>query len=147
FGGNGYVDDGVMGRLFREAPVNSIWEGSGKVMCLDVMRAIGRDPAAAMTLLEELAHDGGDDARIRAELKGLQTMLAEPPEHLEALGRRFTERLVLVAQACLLRRHAPTAVADAFVQTRLDPDWGRVVGSIDIRNVAVDALLERAYPA
>ncbi|MDE2078725.1 MAG: DNA alkylation response protein, partial [Burkholderiales bacterium] len=77
----------------------------------------------------------------------LQTMLAEPPEHLEALGRRFTERLVLVAQACLLRRHAPTAVADAFVQTRLDPYWGRVVGSIDIRNVAVDALLERAYPA
>ncbi len=147
FGGNGYVDDGVMGRLFREAPVNSIWEGSGNVMCLDVMRAIGRDPASAMTLLEELAKDGGDDARIRAELKGLQAMLAEPPEHLEALGRRFTERLVLVAQACLLRRHAPAFVADAFMQTRLDPHWGRVVGAIDTRSLAVDAILQRAYPA
>ncbi len=147
FGGNGYVDDGIMGRLFREAPVNSIWEGSGNVMCLDVMRAIGRDPASAMTLLEELGTAGGDDPRIRAELKGLQAMLAEPPEHLEALGRRFTERLALVAQACLLRQHAPAFVADAFVQTRLDPYWGRIVGSLDIRHLAVDAILSRAYPA
>lgn len=146
FGGNGYVDDGIMGRLFREAPVNSIWEGSGNVMCLDVMRAIGRDPASAMLLLEELTRDAGDDARIRAEIRGLQAMLAEPPEVLEGLGRRFTERLAVVAQACLLRQHAPSFVADAFVQTRLDPQWGRVVGTIDTRGMDVDRILARALP-
>lgn len=147
FGGNGYVDDGVMGRLFREAPVNSIWEGSGNVMCLDVMRAMGREPAATMALLEALLMAGGDDARIRAEIQSLQALLMQPADHLEALGRRLTERLVLLAQACLLRQHAPNWVADAFVQTRLDTYWGRVVGAIDTRNLNVDAILQRAYPA
>ncbi|MBI2731926.1 MAG: isovaleryl-CoA dehydrogenase [Aquabacterium sp.] len=147
FGGNGYVDDGVMGRLFREAPVNSIWEGSGNVMCLDVMRAIGKEPAAAMALLEDLAQGTRGDARLQAALQGLQAMLQEPPEQLEALGRRFAERLVLLAQACLLQRHAPNPIADAFIQTRLDPQWGRVVGSIDTRALAVDAILQRTYPA
>lgn len=147
FGGNGYVDDGVMGRLFREAPVNSIWEGSGNVMCLDVMRAMGREPAATMALLEALLMAGGDDARIRAEIQSLQALLMQPADQLEALGRRLTERLVLLAQACLLRQHAPNWVADAFVQTRLDPYWGRVVGAIDTRHLNVDGILQRAYPA
>jgi putative acyl-CoA dehydrogenase len=146
FGGNGYVDEGVMGRLFREAPVNSIWEGSGNVMCLDVMRAIGKEPAAAMALLDDLAQGMSGDARLKAARQALQDMLKEPPEQLEALGRRFAERLVLLAQACLLQRHAPSLVADAFIQTRLDPQWGRVVGSIDTRTLAVDAILQRAYP-
>lgn len=147
FGGNGYVDEGVMGRLFREAPVNSIWEGSGNVMCLDVMRAIGKEPAAAMAVLDDLAQGMSGDARLKAARQALQDMLKEPPEQLEALGRRFAERLVLLAQACLLQRHAPSLVADAFIQTRLDPQWGRVVGSIDTRTLAVDAILQRAYPA
>ena len=99
-----------------------------------------------MLLLEELTRDAGDDARIRAEIRGLQAMLAEPPEVLEGLGRRFTERLAVVAQACLLRQHAPNFVADAFVQTRLDPQWGRVVGTIDTRGMDVDRILERALP-
>lgn len=146
FGGNGYVDEGVMGRLFREAPVNSIWEGSGNVMCLDVMRALSKEPAAAMALLDDLAQGMGGDARLKAARQGLLDMLQEPPEQLEALGRRFAERLVLLAQACLLQRHAPSQVADAFIQTRLDPQWGRVVGSIDTRSLAVDAILQRAYP-
>lgn len=146
FGGNGYVDDGVMGRLFREAPVNSIWEGSGNVMCLDVMRAMGREPAATMALLEEWLVAGGDDVRIRSEIQALQALLVQPADQLEALGRRLTERLVLLAQACLLRQRAPHWVADAFVQTRLDPHWGRVVGAIDTRSLNVEAILQRAYP-
>ena len=146
FGGNGYVDDGIMARLYREAPVNSIWEGSGNVMCLDVMRAIGRDPQSAMALLEQLTVDAGDDQRLRAELRGLQGLLATAPEHLEALGRRFTERLVLVAQGCLLRRFAPHAVADAFIATRLDAHWGHVVGTLDTRGIDVKTILERAFP-
>ncbi len=147
FGGNGYVDEGVMGRLFREAPVNSIWEGSGNVMCLDVMRAISKEPASAMALLDDLAQGMGGDARLKAARQGLLDMLQEAPEQLEALGRRFAERLVLLAQACLLQRHAPGQVADAFIQTRLDPQWGRVVGSIDTRSLAVDTILQRAFPA
>jgi len=147
FGGNGYVENGPMARLFREAPVNSIWEGSGNVMCLDVMRAIGREPQAAFELLDSLAQDSQGDARIVAELQSLREMLATPPEQLEGLGRRFAQRLVLAAQAVLLRQHAPGFVADAFVATRLDPQWGRVVGAIDTRGIDVDALLQRALPA
>lgn len=90
---------------------------------------------------------GGDDARIRSEIQSLQALLMQPSDHLEALGRRLTERLVLLAQACLLRQHAPNWVADAFVQTRLDTYWGRVVGAIDTRNLNVEAILQRAYPA
>ena len=146
FGRNGYMDEGVMGRLFREAPVNSIWEGSGNVMCLDVMRAIGKEPDLAHALLQDLSQGLGDDARLVAAQQSLQAMLREPPDQLEALGRRFAERLVLLAQASLLRRHAPTAVADAFIDTRMDPQWGRVVGSIDTRLLAVDVILQRAYP-
>ncbi|MDM0044353.1 isovaleryl-CoA dehydrogenase [Variovorax dokdonensis] len=147
FGGNGYVDNGPMARLFREAPVNSIWEGSGNVMCLDVMRAIGREPQAAFDLLDELAEGASADAAVQAEVAALRKMLATDPSELEGLGRRFAQRLVLTAQAVLLRKHAPAAVADAFVATRLDAQWGRVVGAIDTRGIDVDALLERALPA
>ncbi|OJA88466.1 isovaleryl-CoA dehydrogenase [Burkholderia ubonensis] len=148
FGGNGYVDDGPIARLFREAPVNSIWEGSGNVMCLDVLRAVSREPDAATALFDELRELGGDEPRIRAALDALRVMLAAPPDTLEASGRLFAQRLVLAAQACLLRRDAPAAVADAFVATRLaEPAWGRIAGGFDPRGVDVAALLQRAYPA
>ncbi|KVX98181.1 DNA alkylation response protein [Burkholderia ubonensis] len=148
FGGNGYVDDGPIARLFREAPVNSIWEGSGNVMCLDVLRAVSREPDAAAALFDELRELGGDEPRISAALDALRAMLAAPPETLEASGRLFAQRLVLAAQACLLRRDAPAAVADAFVATRLaEPAWGRIAGGFDPRGVDVAALLQRAYPA
>ncbi len=146
-GGNGYIDDGVMGRLYREAPVNSIWEGSGNVMCLDVMRAVARDPQAFLALLDEFEADFGDDRALRAELDALRGLLATPPEQLEALGRRFASRLVLLAQAALLRRHSPGVVADAFAASRFDPRWGAVAGALDTRAVDVDALLQRAFPA
>jgi putative acyl-CoA dehydrogenase len=146
-GGNGYIDDGVMGRLYREAPVNSIWEGSGNVMCLDVMRAVARDPQAFLDLLDEIDADVGEDRALRAEVDGLRGMLATPPDQLEALGRRLASRLVLLAQAALLRRHAPGFVADAFAASRLDPRWGAVAGALDIRSIDVDALLQRAFPA
>ncbi|KVD47692.1 DNA alkylation response protein [Burkholderia ubonensis] len=148
FGGNGYVDDGPIARLFREAPVNSIWEGSGNVMCLDVLRAVSREPDAAAALFDELRELGSDEPRIRAALDALRAMLAAPPDTLEASGRLFAQRLVLAAQAYLLRRDAPAAVADAFVATRLaEPAWGRIAGGFDPRGVDVAALLQRAYPA
>ena len=148
FGGNGYVEDGVMARLFREAPVNAIWEGSGNVMCLDVLRALAREPEAARALLAELQPAVQGEPRIVAALQGLQALLASPPEQLEALGRVLAQRLVLVAQACLLRAHAPACVADAFIATRLgDGGAGRVAGAIDTRGMDVGAILARAFPA
>ncbi|HAJ11813.1 MAG TPA: DNA alkylation response protein [Comamonadaceae bacterium] len=148
FGGNGYVDSSVMARLFREAPVNSIWEGSGNVMCLDVLRGLGREPEAAMALLAELADTAAGEPLLQTELQALRSLLSTPPEQLEALGRVLVQRLVLVAQACLLRRHAPAAVADGFIATRLgSAGAGRVVGAIDTRAMDVAAVLARAFTA
>lgn len=148
FGGNGYVDNGPIARLFREAPVNSIWEGSGNVMCLDVLRAVSRDPEAAAALLGELHELGAGEPRIRDALDTLRAMLAAPPDTLEAAARLFAQRLVLVAQACLLRRDAPAAVSDEFIATRLaEPAWGRIAGGFDPRRIDIAALLQRAYPA
>ena len=147
-GGNGYILDGIVGRLFLEAPVNSIWEGSGNVMCLDVLRALAREPQAAEALLAELAPVAQGDARLAAALAQVQALLALPPHELEALGRVLAQQLVLLAQGCLLRQHAPACVADAFIATRLgDAGMGaRVAGAIDTRGVDTAAILQRALP-
>ncbi|SDM05192.1 putative acyl-CoA dehydrogenase [Oryzisolibacter propanilivorax] len=147
-GGNGYVLDGHVGRLFLESPVNSIWEGSGNVMCLDVLRAFAREPEAAQALLEELIPVARQEPRLATALAQVQALLALPPGDLEALGRMLVQQLVLLAQACLLRRHAPACMADAFIATRLgDAGMGaRVAGAIDTRALDVDAILQRALP-
>ena len=148
FGGNGYVETGPMARLYREAPVNSIWEGSGNVMCLDVLRAIAREPEAASVLLDELAEAGSADAALGREIGALRSLLGTPPEQLEGMGRLLAQRLVLATQAALLRKSAPSYVADAFIATRLgEAAWGRVVGAFEGRRVDVAALLGRALPA
>ena len=147
FGGNGYIDDGVMARLFRESPVNSIWEGSGNVMCLDVLRALAREPETVHALLADWATAAQGEPRIGAALRGLQALLAAPPDEIEALGRVLVQHLVLLAQQAGLRQQAPTAVADAFIATRLgNASAGRVVGAIDARGLDVHALLQRALP-
>jgi len=147
-GGNGYVEEGVLARLYREAPVNSIWEGSGNVMCLDVLRGIAREPQAAHALLDELQQLAGDSAPLRSELAALRDLLTRTPAaDFEALGRQFAQRLVLLAQACLLSQHAPGEVAEAFIASRLlDAQSGRVFGALDTRGIAIDALLARALP-
>ncbi len=146
FGGNGYIDDAPMARLYREAPVNSIWEGSGNVMCLDVLRAIGREPEAVGALFDELCAAAGADPAIHAEIQALRTACAAP-QTLEAGARLLAQRLVLTAQASLLRQFAPSAVADAFVASRLGAgaaSQGRVYGAIDIGGLDVEAILSRA---
>ena len=145
FGGNGYVEDSPLARLYREAPVNSIWEGSGNVMCLDVIKSIAQEPQMAHAMLDELESLAGSEARIRAELAALRRDLNLAPEALEALGRSLVQRLVVVAQACLLRAQAPDAVAEAFLDSRLGANWGHVVGAIDARRFNVEAILERSF--
>ena len=128
FGGNGYVEDGPMGRLFREAPVNSIWEGSGNVMCLDVLRAVSRNPDDAHLVLDHLQEVTAGETRLQAEVQALRQMVQLAPQDLERQARRFTQRLVRAAQAGLMLQHASPLAAAAFVSSRFDPDWGPVTG-------------------
>ncbi|OQS44489.1 acyl-CoA dehydrogenase family protein [Chromobacterium haemolyticum] len=145
FGGNGYVD-GPMARLYREAPLNSIWEGSGNVMCLDVIRALQREPEAWQALLEDLAALSGGEPALAAALVQLRELAARPAE-LEPLGRRFAQLLALTAQACLLTCHAPAALSQGFIASRLsDGQWGRVAGALDANRLQIEAILQRALP-
>ena len=128
FGGNGYVETGPMGRLFREAPVNSIWEGSGNVMCLDVLRAIARNPDDAHLLLDHLQQVGAEEAVLRAQVDKLRQAIMLAPQDLEREARRFTQRLALTVQATLMLQHAGNDSAAAFLGSRFDPDWGPVAG-------------------
>jgi putative acyl-CoA dehydrogenase len=117
-GGNGYVEASGMPRLYREAPLGSIWEGSGNVMALDVLRALRSAPAARDAFLDEVGEAAGADARLDAHLAHVRHDLADP-EQLEHRARRVVEDLALALQASLLVRHAPPAVADAFCAARL----------------------------
>ena len=130
FGGNGYVETGPMGRLFREAPVNSIWEGSGNVMCLDVLRAISRNPQDAHLLLDHLEDVASQEAPLRAQIDKLRTAITLPPQELEREARRFTQRLALTVQASLMLQHASGEASAAFISSRFDPDWGPVTGVV-----------------
>ncbi len=150
WGGNGYVETGPMARLYREAPVNSIWEGSGNVMCLDVLRAIEREPEDFALLLDGLEQDAAGHATARALVDGVKDMLAAPQPQREALARRLVQQLVLAAQACLMLRHAPAPVAEAFLASRGDPACGRVYGTLPpaLATPAVQReILTRAWPA
>ncbi|MET9367292.1 acyl-CoA dehydrogenase family protein [Streptomyces griseoflavus] len=141
-GGNGYVEDSGMPRHYREAPLLSIWEGSGNVNALDVLRALGRDPATAQALFDELALARGADTRLDAAVAGLREQLAAGSQ---AGARRLVERMALTLQGSLLVRHAPPAVADAFCATRLGGDWGYSFGTLPA-GAGVDAILGRALP-
>jgi len=128
FGGNGYVEESPMGRLFREAPVNSIWEGSGNVMCLDVLRAVSRNPDDAHLVFDQLQEVATGEPRVLDALQAVRQMTQLPPQELEPQARRFTQRLVLAAQACLMLEHASAEESAAFLSSRFDPDWGPVTG-------------------
>ena len=144
FGGNGYVDNGIMARIFKEAPVNTIWEGSGNVMCLDVLRAIARDPESIELFFKDLASTALGDDTLKQELQSLFTLFQQPSEELQFMGRSLVGRLTILAQAVLLKRYAPEFVAAAFIQTRYSPFHGRVVGMLAAQQVDVECLLERA---
>ena len=144
FGGNGYVDNGIMARIFKEAPVNTIWEGSGNVMCLDVLRAIGREPESIDILFQDLAATAMQDERLKQELQTLFKLFQQPADELQFMGRSLVSRLTLLAQAVLLKRHAPEFIFNAFIQTRYSEFHGRVVGMMSAKQVDVERILERA---
>jgi putative acyl-CoA dehydrogenase len=141
-GGNGYVEDSGMPRLYREAPLNSIWEGSGNVQALDVLRALAKEPASLEALFAELDRARGADPRLDDAVVGLKAGLSDLDE-VEGRARRLVERMALALQGSLLVRHAPAAVADAFCASRLAGDWGHAFGTLP-KGVDTGAVLERA---
>lgn len=128
-GGNGFVEESGLPRLYREAPLNSIWEGSGNVNALDVLRAMTREPASVEAFFAELDRARGADARLDDAVVGLKAGLSDTDD-IESRARRLVERMALVLQGSLLVRQAPTAVADAFCASRLAGDWGHAFGTL-----------------
>jgi putative acyl-CoA dehydrogenase len=128
-GGNGYVEASGMPRLYREAPLGSIWEGSGNVMALDVLRALRSTPAGLEAFLAEVEEAAGADARLDAHVARVRRELADP-EQLEHRARRVVEDLALALQASLLVRFSPPALADAFCAARLDGGGGLAYGTL-----------------
>ncbi|MBT2387629.1 acyl-CoA dehydrogenase family protein [Streptomyces sp. ISL-11] len=144
-GGNGYVEESGMPRLYREAPLLSIWEGSGNVAALDVLRVLTREPAALDVYFAEVDAAAGADARLDAAAAGLRGLLGTltDPRGAQLLARRVAERLALVLQGSLLVRYGDPAVADAFCASRLDTDWGNAFGTLP-PGADLGAILDRA---
>jgi putative acyl-CoA dehydrogenase len=144
-GGNGYVEDSGLPRVYREAPLMSIWEGSGNVAALDTLRALAREPDSVEAFFAELELAADADTRLDDWVAGLRKELANTDD-LEYRARRIVERMALALQGALLVRHAPKAVADAFCASRLGGDWGRAFGTLPT-GVETSAIIDRARPA
>jgi putative acyl-CoA dehydrogenase len=140
-GGNGYVEEGPIARRFRETPLNSIWEGSGNIMCLDVLRALSREPAAMDALLGLLRKAQGSDPRYDRYVNALAVQLADAVD-AEARARRSTESLALAVQAAILIEHGSPA-ADAFIASRLEGGAPGAFGTLPM-GLSFGALIERA---
>ncbi|MEU6619857.1 acyl-CoA dehydrogenase family protein [Streptomyces litmocidini] len=146
-GGNGYVEDSGLPRLYRESPLPSIWEGSGNVAALDVLRAMSRQPEAVEAFFAEVDRAAGADRRFDAAVAGLRKDLAGlgDPDAVAYGARRLVERLALVLQGSLLVRHGHPAIADAFCASRLDGDRGLAFGTLPA-GVDTAAIIARSGP-
>jgi putative acyl-CoA dehydrogenase len=138
------VEESILPRLYREAPVNAIWEGSGNVMCLDVLRALGRDGEAARAVLAVLAEEAGDLPDARAAIDVIARAVAA--EDAEGEARAAVDRLALLASVAALRQSAPE-VADLFARTRLEEGHGAIYGTSEISPDNARRLIDRALPA
>jgi putative acyl-CoA dehydrogenase len=141
-GGNGYVEESGMPRLYREAPLISIWEGSGNVAALDTLRAMVKEPQTIEAFFGELELAAGADARYDDAMAMLRKEFADP-EDLQYRARHVVERMALLLQGSLLVRHGDPAVADAFAASRLGRDWGGAYGTLP-RGLDTATILERA---
>lgn len=142
FGGNGYVEESGMPRLYREAPLMSIWEGSGNVAALDALRAMGRQPESVAAFFAEVERAAGGDARLDDAVDRVRKELTDL-DGIEYRARRLVESMALVLQGSLLVRHGHPAVADAFCASRFGGDWGIAFGTLPA-GVDTGAIIERA---
>jgi len=138
-GGNGYVEEAPLARLYREAPLNGIWEGSGNVICLDVLRSIEREPDSVAALLAEIGRGG---ERSRRGATAISQMLKESGS-AELRARRIVEATAVALQASLMEQHAVSEAADAFCASRLEGDWGRAFGTLP-STAPCEAIVRRA---
>jgi putative acyl-CoA dehydrogenase len=143
-GGSGYVEEAPLARLYREVPVNAIWEGSGNVMVLDVMRVLQREPEAVEMVLEELGLAAADDARLQATHERIENLLYEP-KLLDQRGRALVEALALLAAGTILKQGAPNAVADAFIASRFSGHPKQTYGQ-GLEHADTRSILARATP-
>lgn len=144
-GGNGYIEDFDLARIYREMPLLSIWEGSGNVAALDALRAMAREPHTLEVFFDEVGLAAGADRRFDDAVARLQKEFADVAD-LEVRARRVVEQMAMVLQGSLLLRFAPAAVADAFCATRLDGDWGTVFGTLPA-GLDLAPILERTATA
>ena len=144
-GGSGYIEENGIARLYREAPLNGIWEGSGNVICLDVHRALQREEAALTAVLDELEQAKGGNPHLDQATIALRDELSDPTD-FEVRARSITEQMAVTLQAALLVRHAPTAVSDAFCASRLGDRWSGAYGTLP-RGCDLGAILSRVEPA
>jgi len=128
-GGNGYIEESIMPRLYRDAPLNSIWEGSGNVNALDVLRAMAREPEAVTAFVNEVEEARGSDPRLDDAVDELKRQLSDQTD-VEARARRVVELMAVALEASLLVRHGDPAVAEAFCASRLDSKGGRTFGTL-----------------
>jgi len=143
-GGAGYVEESILPRLYRQAPLNSIWEGSGNIQCLDVLRALSREPATREALFGELLAAKGAHPALDREVAALQKSLGNVAD-LEPRARMLVERMALALQASLLLRAGPGEVAEAFCASRLDGAHGYSFGTL-AAGAPLKALIDRALP-
>jgi putative acyl-CoA dehydrogenase len=143
-GGNGYVEESGMPRLYRQQPLQSIWEGSGNVICLDVLRALRRTPETIDAFLAECHEAAGAERRLDEWLDALERELRDPND-VETRARRLVERMGIALQASLLVRHGDSAVADAFCASRLAGEAGLAYGTLP-PGVEAAAIVERHRP-
>ena len=143
-GGNGYVEESAMPLLFRESPLNSLWEGSGNVNALDVLRALSREPEAMNAWLVEVGKARGEDTRLDRAIESVLEQLADVSD-LELRARRLAGQMAAVLQGALLVRYAPPEVADAFCATRLGQEYGGTLGTLP-RGIDLRAIVDRTTP-
>jgi putative acyl-CoA dehydrogenase len=141
-GGNGFIADHFMERLYREAPLNGIWEGTGNVICLDVLRSMQREPETISAFLSEVRKAQGADGRLDAFTDDVERRLNKLNE-FEPVARRLVEMMAFALQGSLLVRYSTPAVADAFCATRLDGDWGRAFGTMP-EGLDTQAIVDRS---
>ncbi|HUA09590.1 MAG TPA: acyl-CoA dehydrogenase family protein [Candidatus Acidoferrales bacterium] len=142
-GGNGYVEESIMPRYYREAPLNSIWEGSGNINALDVLRVLQKQPEALEALYAEL-EPALRDTRVASAARDLRAEVAD--EDVEWRARALVERMALLWQASLLLQSAPNYVSDCFIASRLSPGGGRTLGTLPIKT-ALRGIVDRASPS
>ena len=141
-GGNGYIEDSGMPRLYREAPLMGIWEGSGNVSALDTLRAMATRPECVEVLFDELAKTAGQDPRLDAHVERLQAQISDF-DTIQYRARTIAEEICLALQGSLLVRHGHPAVAEAFLSTRVGGQWGGAFGTMPT-GLDIAPIIERA---